>query len=538
MAQTILGIDIGSYSVKVAKLTRYLKDFELLSFHEQVLPTNQRLTHEEALSAALRSLFEKNELTADFMSVGLPANHVSCRVLELPFTNAKKIEQTFSYELESFIPVPLEELLVDYHILSIEENRSTLLASYISRSRFLKYYDLLQVAGIDPKYLGVDSIDLSNIAQIAMVPQEGVYAILDIGHQKSNICIMKGQKLQYVRSMTLGGLHFTRAIQKAFKLNFEKAEALKFERGHVRDSAQGLDQISRLCQKVAEELVVAIKQTYMGFKQMYPEAEWNAIYVTGGGARLAGLPEMLSHLLKVNVLNLDFLDFIPHKVDHPETTKDLMAPVVSQTMRVIFSNRAVKISFRRGEFAYKKDIKALGGEIKQLLFWCSIIVLLGIFHFLFSYYTLGKKITAMNEGIAASVAKNLPDVTGKKAKSTKDLMNILNGRLGEITPQLEALAPSKPPVTGLDYLLEFSKKIPAKSDLTLDVDVFAFTGDHIRIDGRTNSFEAVDKIKNALTTGGASSLFKNVTTQNVVKGIRDEIKFSISMDVGTSQEES
>src|SRR3989338_801885 len=102
MAQTVLGIDIGSYSVKVAKLTRYLKDFELLSFHEQILPTNQRLTHEEALAAALRSLFEKNELTADFISVGIPANHVSCRVLELPFTNAKKIEQTFSYELEGF----------------------------------------------------------------------------------------------------------------------------------------------------------------------------------------------------------------------------------------------------------------------------------------------------------------------------------------------------------------------------------------------------------------------------------------------------
>ena len=149
--------------------------------------------------------------------------------------------------------MPLEDLLIDYHILSIEENRSTVLCAYASRTRFIKYLDMLQIAGVDPKYVGVDNIDLSHISQIAMVPQAGIYAIIDVGHEKTNICIMDGMQLVYVRSITVGGVHFTRAIQKAFKVNYDKAESLKLDRGRVSTKEEDLDQISRAIQTVAEE---------------------------------------------------------------------------------------------------------------------------------------------------------------------------------------------------------------------------------------------------------------------------------------------
>src|SRR3990167_860694 len=129
MKQQILGIDIGSYSVKIALLSRSFRHFELERYYEQVIPQGGRLSREEATASVLKTLVEKNELTADVIAVSLPAHQVSCRVIELPFTNAKKIEQTIEFELEGHVPLPLEDMLVDYHILSFEENRSTLLAA-------------------------------------------------------------------------------------------------------------------------------------------------------------------------------------------------------------------------------------------------------------------------------------------------------------------------------------------------------------------------------------------------------------------------
>ncbi|HBF13922.1 MAG TPA: hypothetical protein DDW49_11150 [Deltaproteobacteria bacterium] len=526
MAQTILGIDIGSYSVKVSQISRTLRDYELVRFVEHPLSQNVRLTFEEAVAATLRTMVEKYDLQADVISVSLPSNQLSLRVVELPFTNLKKIEQTVEYELESFVPVPVEDLQVDYHILSVEQNRSTVLTAYVPRARFVKFLDLFQVSGLDPKFVGVDLIDFSHIAQVAMVPQEAVYVLLDIGHQKTNLCVMKGTKLQYARSLGVGGLHFTKAIQKAFKLNYEKAESLKLDRGRVSFKEDHLDQISRICQKVAEELVVDIRQTYLGYQQLYPGDLWTGLYITGGGARLTGVQELLSMALKINVHQLDVLDFIDHKLDRPEICADIIAPSLAQTLKVIFSNKAVKINFRKAEFAFQRDFKSFGSEIKQIGLWFSAVFLLGLIHFFVSYTMLNNKAKKMNQVFVQQATKIIPDLKGQK--DTKKLLQTINNRIAEIEPQLEALQGTGIVRTPSLILLEISKLIPPKEEVMLDVDDLNYTGDVIRLDGRTTSFDAVDKLKSSLS---GSKLFKNVTTRNVSKGLNDEIKFSLSMDV-------
>lgn len=530
MAQTIVGIDLGSYSIKVSQLERSLRDFELVSFHEQVISTGTRLTLEESQAAALRLVIEKNRIPLDSVSINFPAHHLSCRVLELPFTNAKKIEATLDFELENFVPLPLEELMIDYHILSIEENRSTVLTAYVSQTRFIKYLDLLQTAGVDPRFVGVDAIDLAHIAQISLVPQQGVYAILDIGHEKTNICVMDGMKLQYVRSVTVGGIHFTKAIQKAFRLNAEKAEGLKLDRGRVSYAVDGLDQISRILNSVAEELLAFVRQTYMGYKQLYVSQPWTAIYLCGGGSKLPGLSDMISNSLRLNVAPLECLDLIQHRLENPDECRETIAPSLSQTVKIMYSNKAIKINFRRGEFAYQRDIKALGSEIKQAAIWFSLVFMLGFSHFLFSYFSLQWRIQKADAALVSGVVKAFPELKAQSNSGSKKLMTAIASHMTEIQTELEALNPASQ-TSALGLLLEISQKIPAKENVTIDIDDFNFTGDHITIEGRTDSFQAVDKIRDALA---ASPLFKKVTA-NPSKGVRDEIKFSLSMDVVTTK---
>lgn len=527
MSQTIVGIDLGSYSVKVSQLERSLRDFELVQYHEQIVSQGTRLTLEEAQAAALRMIIEKNRIPLDSVSVNFPAHHLSCRVLELPFTNAKKIEQTLDFELENFVPLPLEELMVDYHILSIEENRSTVLTAYVPQARFIKHLDVLQTAGVDPRFVGVDAIDLSHITQISMVPQQGVYALLDIGHEKTNICVMDGLKLQYVRSVTVGGIHFTKAIQKAFHLNYEKAEGLKLDRGRVSYSEEGLDQISRILNKVAEELLAFIRQTYMGYKQLYTDQPWTAIYLCGGGSKLAGLSDMISNSLRLNVTPLECLDLINHHLENPDECRETIATSLSQTVKIMYSNKAIKINFRRGEFAYQRDIKALGGEIKQAGVWFGLVFVLGLTHFIFSYFSLQWRIEKVDRALVEGIVKAFPEFKVASTEGSGKIMTSIGVKMVEMKSELEALNPSNQSSV-LKLLLEISQKIPAKEEISIDVDDFSFTGDHVTIEGRTVSYQAVDKIRDALT---ASPLFKNVTTQNVSKGVRDEIKFSLALDL-------
>ena len=132
----------------------------------------------------------------------------------------------------------------------------------------------------------------------------------------------------------------------------------------------------------------------------------------------------------------------------------------------------------------------------------------------------------MNQVFVQQATKIIPDLKGQK--DTKKLLQTINNRIAEIEPQLEALQGTGIVRTPSLILLEISKLIPPKEEVMLDVDDLNYTGDVIRLDGRTTSFDAVDKLKSSLS---GSKLFKNVTTRNVSKGLNDEIKFSLSMDV-------
>lgn len=318
MSQTILGIDIGTYSVKVLHLERRVQELQILDYIEEPLNLHTRQTHAEQVTSSLQKIFANHILDADVVCVSLPGHLLSTRILELPFSNAKKISQVIEFELEGFIPFPVEDIFLDYHVLRQHEGQSQVLCAYMQEENFKKYFECLEAAAVDAKYFGADFTDLAGIAQIAMIPHEGYYAICDIGHSKTNFLIMEGKELRYVRTIGIGGYHFTRAIQRSFNLNFEKSDALKISRGKLYVHESDSDQISRILNKVATELVASIKQTFLGSRKYLPDISIPAIYCCGGGAKLLGILDHLSFHLRTNVFELDTLNFINQELDDPE----------------------------------------------------------------------------------------------------------------------------------------------------------------------------------------------------------------------------
>lgn len=534
--QKILGIDVGTHSIKACLMGRSFSEFEVLRFEQRVIHSNSRLTYEEQAAGVIKSIVESGDFSADTIVTSLPSHHLSFRFLELPFTNLKKVSQTYQFELESFVPLSLDELLVDYHVLSAEENQSHLLCASVSKERMKKFLDIFRLAGVEPKYVGADVMDLSVLSQVAMIPNNSTYAIMDIGHEKTNICVMEGSKIKYVRSITMGGLHVTKAIQKAYKLSLEKAESLKMERGKVSLTEDSLDQIALLCQKAANDLVVAIKHTLLGYRQIYPQSEWFSLFITGGGSKLSGLADYLSSALQMHVGVLDSTEFLKHKLDSPEMVRDYMGVSVGQTLRVVMPNQSIRVNFRQDEFAYKQEFEELGSDIRKMSLMGVFLFLLGCVYFVVSYYTLNSQVKNQEEQMMASVLKAMPDlkdeVKGSK-RNVQSLVRILDGKTSDIRSQLETLGTGFSEISPLAVLLEISKKMPPKNELVVDIDEFSYTapGKPVLLKGSTDSFESLDKIKKALET---SILFKSVTIQQQDR--RDVVKFTLSIEFKEGEE--
>src|SRR3989338_8383808 len=153
MPQNVIGIDIGSYSIKIAELERTFQKYEFVNFFERKVQFNELLKPEESITVTLQGMLDDFGLKLDQVICGYPGHKVSSRLVTLPFGNLKKIDQTIEFELENYVPFDLETLVIDYHVLSATKEQSEILVFYTLKDEFSKYLNLLQNCKVDPKII-------------------------------------------------------------------------------------------------------------------------------------------------------------------------------------------------------------------------------------------------------------------------------------------------------------------------------------------------------------------------------------------------
>ena len=532
MPQNILGIDIGSYSVKIAEIRRTFKSFELIKFYERPIQNTELLTPEESESAALKSIIDDNGLIWDQVIVALPGQYVSSRLLSLPFSSKAKIDQTVEFELENYIPFELTDVVVDYHIIRTAKDSSKILVTYATKGSFVKFLNLLENTKIDPRVICVEGVELVNLVNLGMVPPEGVYSLIDIGHKKTTVTICRGKSLLYTRTIMIGGWHITEAIAAKLGVPFEEAEKLKIEMGQIGyDEVVGLDDLSKqivsAIRGAVDNLALHLRQTFFSHQEEEGEPV-SGLYLSGGTSRLPGIDKFLSVKLKQNVAFLDCLAFHFSRLEASEVHLQIIPQALALALRGVAPAGLPDINFRRGEFVYKGDVKQLGGGLRKYAIALALVIILPFSYFGIRYFTLSKKLSELNKDASTLVMQALPDINPKKVATVPTALQTVKARKTETSDRLAKLTLA---IGGfaMDVLKDASSSLPDRNDVQVDIEDFNYSAGRLKLSGRTTSFEAVDKIKIALEKSGK---FKSVTTGNVRKGVKDDIKFDLSMETG------
>lgn len=531
MPQTILGIDIGSYSIKIAEIERSFKGFEFLRFYERKIQYNELLSPEESVSVTLQGMIDDFRLKWDQAICGYPGNRVSSRFITLPFGSLAKIDETLEFELEGYIPFDLENLVIDYYVARSSKESSDVLACYAVREEFAAWLKLLQGAQLDPKIITTEPAEFLNLVNLGMVPPEGPFAILDIGHSKTNLAICEGKKLSLIRSISFGGKNITERIAKKLGVPLEEAERLKIEMGGLpTDEAETVDDLSRqvgeAIQAAVDDLLIHIRQALFAFRDQ-SGAPVGGFFLCGGTSRIPRIDRYLSGRLKLNVSFIDSTTFHFYKVEGLKTHHLILPQGLALALRGVASARMPRINFRQGEFAFKGDVEKIGGTLRHAGVALGFILFLGFSYFGIKYYVLSKRVESLNKQIASAVSEVLP-TPPKNLTSPSHALRLLKGEETRLRGRIEKLSAIQG-VSVLDVLREVSEKVPARKDIKLDIDDLHFKGDWMQFSGSVDTFDAPDKIQKALE---GSAVMKKVTKGNVRKGVRaDEIKFEMTMEL-------
>ena len=324
----VVGIDIGSYAVKVVFLKAEAGVMTLKAWGYLPLAAKVDAGPDEKKAAvinALRAWFIEKGLKVKEAATALSGNAVIVRYVKFPRLTKAELQQTLATEAEPFIPFDINEVQLGFHILSeiVEDGQKKMETVLVAAKKELvnQRLEILQGAGLAPTIIDVDSFALENVHEkIGGKDGAGAALYLNIGHMVTNLSIVENGVTRVVRDVFISGNTMTKAIMKAFQCDAAKAEELKKSRGVFSDPAEkekaladgdrdGLG-VSQAVGQVARDLVAEVHRSVDFYLSQGPDRSIGRILISGGTARLKNLDKHLAQELKVPVTVLNPLSFV------------------------------------------------------------------------------------------------------------------------------------------------------------------------------------------------------------------------------------
>jgi type IV pilus assembly protein PilM len=241
-----------------------------------------------------------------------------------------ELEESIDWHAEEHIPYDLADVSLDYHITAENAEATTVLIAACKRERIDNLKQVIQFAGKQTVVIDVDTFALQNCYEVNYQPAENeVVTLLNIGASTMNVNIVQGNRSLFTRDITVGGSQFTDVLQRSLGLSYQQAEAVK--RG-VPDAAQGVEEkaIEPLMDNVMEMVAMEIQKTFDFYRATSEDGgvPVQKILISGGGSKLAGLPEELSTRLELPVEVLD--PFRQIKVDARKFDPDYLSEIMPE----------------------------------------------------------------------------------------------------------------------------------------------------------------------------------------------------------------
>lgn len=301
-----IGIDIGSKSIKVIELEKKgniwsLKGSGIVGYSGILVENAKEEKDLVPLAEIIKKLFNEAKISSREVFLSVPERFVFVKVVTFPLLTNQEIDAALKWEADQYIPVPLEEAVMQYQVILRDENSSPpqvkVLLVAARRSLIEKYILLAQLTGLE--VLAVEN-ELLSLARV-LGQQGDLSTIVNFGALSTNVGMSRSGKLWFSRSIPVGGDSLTRAIVQG--LSVEPSQAEEYKKAYGLSSTLLEGKVRLAMEPVMQSLVGEIKKAVQYFISENPQfGKPKQIIVSGGLTSLPGLMVYLTKEFDMEVL--------------------------------------------------------------------------------------------------------------------------------------------------------------------------------------------------------------------------------------------
>ncbi len=460
----VIGIDVSGTSVKVAELAYLRKGVELVSFFNEKLEDGQ---FPEELVNVLRGKIAQG---AKVISA-IPAKFAILRSAVVPFRDDRKINQIVRFEAERYLPFPAEEVVVDFYVVEPEGEGKRIMLISVRREFIEKHLSLLEGLGAEPEIIDLDSMALLNFLDEG----KGTVALVDMGSDTTSISIVSGGVPLLLRSIPKGA-----------------------------DSVGEVDELS---------------YTISAFSLQKADSQIEKIVLSGGGAKLKNVPDVLKEKLGLDIVQINPLRDIRCNLDE-ENIRGCGDVAIGLALRGLKCRKTeVSVNFKKAMVETSVRKKTLLRQVSLI----SVIVLLSFSLVFIRFYRRRIYLSNLERQIEKIVEAAFPGKPLGK-RSSLEMISIFRRRVEESKKRYSGSGTFSP----LEILRALSLSIP--SSIGVEITDMRLNENLLQLEGETDSFETVEKLKRELSS---SNYFREVRV-NKADSLHGKVRFRLDIHINES----
>ncbi|HEY4513223.1 MAG TPA: type IV pilus assembly protein PilM [Candidatus Paceibacterota bacterium] len=316
---TAIGIDIGSSAIKIVEIKKKGSKAVLETYGSIALgPYNEmeagRVTNPpvEKIILALKEILKQSGATASSPALSIPVQSSLIFTIELPAqVTVAEIDSVVPTEARKYIPLPVNEVSIDYFILPKKESsfedmnsaeaspgvaeKVNVLVVATQNDAVAKYRSIVSGCGLSASFF---EIEVFSSIRANFEHELSPVLLIDFGASRTKLTIVEFGMVKNYHTVERGGADITNSISKSLSIPFTDAEKMKKEFGLFGNPAD--KNLADIIRVHVDYIFSETNNVLLGYEKKHGRTISKVIF-TGGGSLLKGLPEVATNNFKAEI---------------------------------------------------------------------------------------------------------------------------------------------------------------------------------------------------------------------------------------------
>lgn len=304
---SLIGLDISSTSVKLLELSQQSDGYRVEAYAAEPLPPNsvveKNITDVEAIGEAIQRAVKRSGSRAKFAAVAVAGSSVITKVITMPSNlSDEELESQIQLEADQYIPYSLEEVNMDFEVLSHNDKNPDMVDVLLAASRSENVDSrvaAVELGGLTAKVVDIEAYTMENAfpliaSQIPGGSSDMTIAIVDIGATMTTLSVLHDSKIIYTRDQVFGGKQLTEEIQRRYGLSYEEAGMAK-RQGGLPDNY-----VPEVLEPFKDAMAQQVSRSLQFFFSSSHHNTVDHIVLAGGTASIQGVDELIEQRVGSN----------------------------------------------------------------------------------------------------------------------------------------------------------------------------------------------------------------------------------------------